>query len=143
MKTLFITVITAALGAALYVGCAPAEAQTCTPLEVHNLVPGRGTLMLAVYASADEFRKKTVAAVQMRAGDASSVRFPFCLAGAGPVALVLFQDLNDNGSLDANVLGIPSEPWGASGSTPPMSAPTWASAQVLLDGSTVVVKLSQ
>ena len=38
---------------------------------------------------------------------------------------------------------MPTEPWGASGKPTPMSAPTWDTAQVPVDGSTIVVKLSK
>ncbi len=33
---------------------------------------------------------------------------------AGEYAIALFQDLNENGALDSNILGIPSEPYGFS-----------------------------
>ncbi len=59
------------------------------------------------------------------------------------MALTLYQDLNGNGKLDANAMGVPSEPWGASGKPVAMTAPTWDSTVVPLDGTTVVVKLSK
>ena len=121
----------------------PARAQTCSPIEVQNLRPGTGMLMVAVFASAADFGKRSVAALQMRNGEATTLRFPLCAASGGTIAITLYQDINDNGRLDSNVLGIPSEPWGASGQTPAFSAPAWATAQVLLDGSAIVIKLSQ
>ncbi len=69
--------------------------------------------------------------------------FPLCGLSGGSVSLNLFQDLNGNGKLDANVLGVPIEPWGASGKPAAMSAPTWDTTVVPLDGSTIVVKLSK
>jgi len=138
---LTLIVATAALAASL--GAPHADAQTCSPLEVQNLRPGGGTLMVAVFAGPEDFGKKPVAALQMRNGDATTLRFPICVATGGTMALTLYQDVNGNGKLDANVLGIPSEPWGASGQTAALTAPTWASAQVPLDGSPIVIKLSQ
>jgi hypothetical protein len=41
-----------------------------------------------------------------------------------------------------NLLGVPSEPWGASG-TPGTFGPNWDSTRVALDGRAIVVKLSQ
>ena len=37
-------------------------------------------------------------------------------------ALALFQDLDSDGRMGRNVLGIPTEPWGASGSPGPAAA---------------------
>ena len=66
-----------------------------------------------------------------------------CGLKGSSVAIKLFQDVNGNGKLDVNALGMPSEPWGASGRPTPMAPPTWASASVPLDGSTIVVALSR
>jgi len=143
MKTRHLPLLIASAALAASLTPPPAAAQTCTPLEVQNLRPGAGTLMVAVFASEEEFSKKPIAALQMRASDATTLRFPICVAAGTTVALTLYQDINDNGRLDANVLGIPTEPWGASGQTAAFTAPSWASAQVPLDGKAIVIKLSQ
>jgi uncharacterized protein (DUF2141 family) len=57
------------------------------------------------------------------------------------VALTMFQDLDGDGQMGRNVLGIPLEPWGASGS-PGAMGPTWQASRVPLDGSAIVVNLS-
>jgi uncharacterized protein (DUF2141 family) len=115
----------------------------CVQLEVQNVRPDQGTLMIAAYGDAASFSKTPLVTTQLRAG-AATMSFALCGLGATPsVALTLFQDLNGNGKLDTNALGIPSEPWGASGKPGAMTPPTWDSTVVALDGSTVVVKLSQ
>ena len=119
-----------------------AGAQTCTDIEVHNVRPEQGTLMLAAYASAEDFNKKSVAMLQLRAG-AETMKFSLCVPSTGPVALMLYQDLNDNNKLDTNVMGIPSEPWGSSGKASGFGPPSWAAAQVPLDGKAIVVLLSK
>ena len=129
---------------ALVMVARPAQAQNCANVEVQNLRPAQGMLMVAAYADAAGFSGKVpVAALQMRAGTATTMSFPLCGLSGGSVALTLFQDLNGNGKLDANVLGIPTEPWGASGKPAAMSAPTWDTTMVPLDGTTIVVKLSK
>ena len=119
-----------------------ASAQTCTDVEVRNVRPEQGTLMLAAYASADDFNKKSVAMLRLRAG-AETMKFNLCVPSSGPVALLLYQDLNDNDKLDTNVMGIPSEPWGSSGKASSFGPPTWDAAQVPLDGKAIVVVLSK
>src|SRR6185437_13110416 len=137
----FAAVSVGAVLSALAVVASPARAATCVDLEVQNLRAG-GTLMLAAYADASTFDKSPVVALQMKV-DGESMRFPLCGLQGDHVALTLYQDLNGNGKLDKNVLGIPSEPWGASGRPAAMSAPTWATTAVPLDASTVVVRLSK
>jgi len=127
---------------ALVMSTAPARAATCVTLEVRNVRPEQGMLMIAAYADAASFNKTAVVATQMKAG-AQTMTFPLCGFSGETAAFTLYQDLNGNGRLDRNVLGIPSEPWGASGQPAAMSAPTWEATAVPLDGSTVVVKLSK
>lgn len=138
----FAAVSFAALFSALVMVARPAGAQTCVTVEVQNVRPDQGMLMIAAYAGAASFNKAPVAALQMRPGGATTMTFPLCGLSGGSVALTLYQDLNGNGKLDANVFGIPTEPWGASGKPAAMSAPTWETTSVPLDGTTIVVKLS-
>ena len=118
------------------------HAQDCAKVEVQNLRPGQGMLMLAAYSDAASFRKTAAAALQLPVS-AETMLVQVCNLSGSVVGLTLFQDLNGNGKLDSNPFGMPTEPWGASGKTSAMSAPTWETAQVPLDGSTIVVKLSK
>ena len=141
------TVAVASVLSALFLVAPPAQAQgmasACVNIEVQNVRPDQGMLMVAAYGDAATFNKSPLTATQMRAGPAPTMAFALCgLAGAS-VALTLYQDLNGNGKLDANAFGIPSEPWGASGKLVAMTAPTWETTAVPLDGSTIVVKLSK
>ena len=145
LRALPITVVVSILSTAMLATApVPARAQTpaCVTVEVQNVRPEQGMLMIAAYADADSFNKSAVVATQMKAG-AATMTFPLCGLGSASVALTLFQDLNGNGKLDANAFGIPSEPWGASGKPAAMAAPTWETTAVPLDGTTIVVKLSK
>jgi uncharacterized protein (DUF2141 family) len=139
----FVAVVTLAAGlSALVMAAAPAQAGPCVNLEVRNVRAAQGTLMIAAYADAASFNKQAVVATQMKAG-AETMSFPLCGFTGEIAAFTLYQDLNGNGKLDRNVLGIPSEPWGASGKPAAMSAPTWETTAVPLDGTTIVVVLSK
>lgn len=140
MKALLAT-CTAAL--ALVSFATLAHAQTgCASVEVQNLHTGQGPLMLAAYTDAASFRKTPTSQLQM-AVNAETMQLQVCGLSGAAVALTLYQDLNGNGKLDANPFGVPTEPWGASGKTSGLAAPTWESAQVPLDGQPIVVKLSK
>jgi uncharacterized protein (DUF2141 family) len=122
-----------------------ASAQTCAPIEVRNVRPAQGTLMVVAYTSEADFNKKPATAMQLKATD-DSLKFSMCLpAGTASVALMMFQDINDNGKMDSNVLGIPTEPWGSSGKPNNFGPPNWAAAAVAVpaDGAPIVVTLSK
>ena len=138
--TLTLTLTTAAI--AILACVSQAHAQGCARVEVQNLRPGQGPLMLAAYGDEASFRKTPVSQLQM-AVSSETVQLQVCGLSGHSVALTLFQDLNGNAKLDLNPFGVPTEPWGASGKPTPMAAPTWESSQVPLDGSTIVVKLSK
>jgi uncharacterized protein (DUF2141 family) len=114
----------------------------CVQVEVRNLRPQQGKLMVAAYTEEADFNRQPATQIQMRAGSEPTMSFAVCGLSGPAVSLMLFQDLNANGQLDRNVFGVPSEPWGASGQTPAFSAPSWASSRVPLDGQTLVVQLS-
>jgi len=138
----FVAVVNLAAALSALVSAMPARADTCARVEVRNIRPEQGTLMVAAYADAASFSKSPVAATQMKAG-AETMTFSLCGLSGNQVALTLYQDLNGNGKLDSNVMGIPTEPWGASGKPAAMSAPTWETTVVPLDGTTIVVTLSK
>ncbi len=124
---------------------AHAAEPACIQVEVQNLRPQEGTLMIAAYTDAADYKaRKSATSLQVRAGASTTQSVQLCGLTGESVALSMYQDLNGNGKLDTSILGMPIEPWGASGKPPAMSAPTWETTQVpLAPGSTIVVKLSQ
>ncbi len=118
-----------------------ARAESCADVVVENVRPQRGHLMVAAYASAQAFGKSATTQQRLPAGEAR-MSFRLCNLSGGEVALTLFQDLDSDGKMARNLLGVPSEPWGASG-TPGTFGPSWDSTRVPLDGKPIVVKLSQ
>ena len=120
---------------------AQSAAPGCADVEVINVRPNQGHLMVAAYLSADTFTKRPVVSVRLAAAEAT-MRFELCGLSGDTVALTLFQDLDSDGKMGSNLLGMPTEPWGASGS-PGMTGPSWATSSVALNGSPIVVKMSQ
>ena len=127
--------------AALALLCGAAQAQDCVTVEVHHVRAQQGQLMLAFYADAGSFGKKPVHAMRVPAGD-TTMRIEVCGLKAPEVALMAFQDLDGDGKMNRNPLGIPSEPWGSSG-TPGTFGPSWETGKVALDGKPIVVRMSQ
>ena len=119
---------------------APAAAD-CTAVEIHNVRPQRGLLMLAAYGDINSYGKKPLLALRVPAGEAIT-RVPVCGLSGTEVALMLFQDLDSDGRMGRNLVGLPTEPWGSSGKPGPFG-PAWDTGRVPLDGQAIVVRLSQ
>lgn len=126
---------------ALLAAAAGAQAQTCAEVEVANVRPQQGHLMLVAYADAESYNKKPLVSLRLPAGEAT-MRFQVCGLTGNEVALALFQDLDSDGKMGRNVLGIPTEPWGSSG-TPGAFGPKWETGRVALDGKPIAVRMSQ
>lgn len=61
---------------------------------------------------------------------------------AGRYAVAVFQDLNGNGELDTNLLGIPTEPYGFSrNAMGNMGPPSFAAAAIALDGQNQAITI--
>lgn len=128
------------------VACAGAAAQTCLTVEVQHVRPQQGQLMLAAHADPQQHGRAPIASIRVPAGDATT-RFEWCLPDVvrdAPFAIWMFQDLDGDGKMGRNLVGLPTEPWGASGQ-PGMMGPDWATTKVVrpADGGAVVVRLSQ
>ena len=122
-------------------GPAFAQASGCATVEVDNVRPQHGHLMVAAYGNADNFGKAPLLSLRLPAGEAR-MSFQLCGLSGESVALTLFQDLDDDGKMGRNILGMPIEPWGSSG-TPGLFGPSWATGAVALDGKAIAVRMSQ
>ena len=71
-----------------------------------------GSVLVALYDDARSFRASSLLKERMRA-QAGRMEFVFRDLRPGEYAVLAFHDLNDNGELDTNALGLPKEPWGA------------------------------
>ena len=88
------------------------QAQTLT-LEVRDIDRPTGTLYVAIYSSPDNFLKKPLTGFRVEVKD-KTLSIPCKGLPQGTYALALFQDLNENGTLDTGAFGIPQEPTGFS-----------------------------
>ena len=113
--------------AAMWLAAAPSQAATLT-VSVLNLRSDAGELLIGVYDSAEGFtnavadsatksalipEKWRIVGASLRA-KAGSQSITFRNLPPGRYAIVVFHDENDNGLLDANVLGVPVEGYGFS-----------------------------
>ncbi len=119
---------------------AAAPATGCATVNIDNVRPQQGQLMLAAYGSAESYGKKPLVALRVPAGEAR-MQVQLCGLSGSQVALMLYQDLDSDGKMARNLMGMPTEPWGSSGN-PGMFGPQWDTGKVALDGSPIAVKMS-
>lgn len=137
----------AALLAALAAGAAlaapgRAAAEGTLRVTATNVASDAGSLVVWVYGDADSWlgdgwrTRKVVSVAGNRAGDAITVEL---LLPAGEYALSVFQDVDDDGKLARNFIGIPKEPAGLSNNLrPKFGPPRWKDAKFAVgDGVTV------
>ena len=124
----------------LAAGAQSAKPLECPTMEFVGLKSGEGRLMVAVYNSAESFFKAPVWSLTVKVlGDA--MRIPLCNVDAAEVAITAYQDLNGNNKMDANPMGIPTEPYGASGKPAMFGPPTWNDTKVARSAaSTILIK---
>jgi uncharacterized protein (DUF2141 family) len=126
--------------AAASASASAAAGTRCIDVEVQNVRPLQGWLMLAAYGSAEAYGKQPMANGRVPAGEATT-RLSLCGISGDVLAITLFQDLDGDGKMGRNLFGLPLEPWGSSGKPGPYG-PSWETGKVTLDGSPVTVRLS-
>jgi len=82
-------------------------------ITITSIEESQGQLMLAIYDSKSTFGK-TFLNGQSKMAVAGDMTFTFPDLPTGEYAVMVYHDQNNNGELDTNLLGIPTEPWGAS-----------------------------
>lgn len=116
------------LAAAALLACSSALAADANNLRVvaTNVKTDQGKLYVWVYDKKDDWlsdryrTQKFVTVAGNRQGDKVTVEL---LLPAGEYALSIFQDVNDDGKLARNFIGIPKEPAGLSNNLRPKFGP--------------------
>lgn len=114
-------------------------------INVNGLAGAGGTLRAAVFDNAKSFEKKQnfIAEEIIPVTGAGEVRLTFPDLPLGRYAVAVFHDQNDNGILDVNALGIPSEPYGFSNNpAAKWSAPKFEEAAVELSRPRLVLPVN-
>jgi uncharacterized protein (DUF2141 family) len=84
-------------------------------VEVSNIRKADGNIMIAVYNKGDGFLSEEGMKVGMKLpANTSGVSHTFRGLDAGTYAVSVFHDVDADGELDSNFLGIPQEPFGMS-----------------------------
>jgi uncharacterized protein (DUF2141 family) len=135
--------------------CSSAAASTLW-VTIEGVASSKGTLMVGLYDSAEHFRtaianagkvgllndRSRLVGIAMRAiAGTQSVVFTDLKPGA--YAVIAFHDANDNGKLDENWLGKPTECYGFSNNAEGfLSAPSFKKASVLVGNQNLSIVIT-
>ena len=78
-------------------------------IHVANVKSDQGQVRVALYDNAEAFLKRPARAAEARA-DKAGTTLVFHDVAPGDYGFAVYHDANDNGRVDRNLLGIPTEP---------------------------------
>lgn len=96
-----------------------------------NIEETKGSLYVGIYSSEHDFLKPEKACLKKIIPVTASGSLDLFLPELAPgiYAVSCFHDLNNNGKLDTNLFGVPTEPYGFSNNArPKFRAPKWREA---------------
>ena len=81
-------------------------------IEISNIKKAKGTIWMGIYDSEDNYmidERAIIKGVEVDKTGKLLVKIP--MLKYGTYAIGMYHDLNNNGEIDRNFIGIPSEPW--------------------------------
>ena len=132
---------------ALTLVSAPAFAAGTATLTVKvlNVTDKGGDLRVGVYDQATfVVRGSKPVSGQVVPAKAGTMSFTFANLKPGEYGVKVLQDLNRNGKMDMNIMGmVPAEPFGLSNDAKPsMSGPPWDDAKITLKPGTTAITIT-
>tara|TARA_Y100001970_G_scaffold227905_1_gene282115 strand:+ start:695 stop:1123 length:429 start_codon:yes stop_codon:yes gene_type:complete len=119
------------------------HAQTLT-IQVNNIQTTEGMVGCALFDGPDGYPMKAENARSMQVEPTiESVMCQFDNVSPGIYAASVSHDINGNGEIDTNFLGIPREAWGVSNNVrPPFRAPEFEEAQFEMRGDNKTIEIT-
>lgn len=113
-----------------------AETPAKLTVRVENLESAKGKVYIGIFNTEESYLS--------RKGEVNGLILLSCVPSVqgtvevpvGKYAFLVYQDINSNGKLDANMFGIPKEPYGISNG---LIRPDFQKALVQVEGNTIVV----
>lgn len=117
-------------------------------IEFTQITASKGNIMLGIYDRESAFMDPAQARLLkvLKVTQVGSIALEISELSIGTYAISAYHDINGNGKIDKNLLGIPTEPYAFSNNARPrFRAPNWDEAKTDLskNGSRVVLKLEK
>jgi uncharacterized protein (DUF2141 family) len=111
-------------------------------IHIDDIRAASGSVMVAVYSSADTFLKAPLLATGAPA-TATGNTIVIKDLPAGEYAFAVYHDANANGKMDKNLLGIPTEDYAFSNNAMgKMGPPSYADARIIVPAEGATVRVS-
>lgn len=125
----------------------PEKQTTVLRIKVKPIVYAKGEIHVGLFRDATSFPRKELAFAGKEIGVLQIGEVDIEMGGLTPgrYALAVFHDLNGNGKLDTNLLGVPTEPYGFSNiNSAKWGSPDFAEAAFNLpaEGKSIEVRLA-
>ena len=112
------------------------RAETLT-IVIDNVKSSEGTVLIQVMDSEAQFKGTGQVAAFMKPAAAGEMRFTAADLPKGEYAFRIMHDENDNGKMDSNFVGMPTEPWAFSNNAVGNFGPAkWEDAKFHLEADT-------
>lgn len=92
-----------------------------------------GKMMIGLFDNADDFTITPVEAFRIPVDNDKSITVEFTDIEYGIYAVSVYHDINENGELDKNMLGIPVEPYGFSNNPRIITGPSYEKSTFTLN----------
>lgn len=113
-----------------------AQQKKLLKIEISNIQKTKGQVIIDIYSTKATWLKKPdvrkIISTE-KDSDVVSIDVPF-----GTYAISIFQDINKNGELERNFIGIPKEPIGFGNNYKPFGYPKFESAAIQFSSNTQV-----
>lgn len=90
---------------------------------IQNIQNDQGTLQIGLFTEKDKFLEEASWSKDIPVNGREIIEVDFENIPYGTYAISIYQDLDDNGKLDTNLIGIPKEPVGFSNDHQPKMGP--------------------
>lgn len=120
-----------------------AAAQATLTVQVTGVESSTGSVVVGICPKS--FDESTCTGGQTLPAKAGAMRFTFRNVAAGSYAIAVYHDVNGNGRLDKQLIGIPAEPYGFSNDVGRIGPPSFEGARVRVNApaTTVGVRLAR
>jgi len=120
-RTLHASAVTLCILLTLGSEAAQSTIDTTVKISVSNITTSDGYVMAALYDEAG-WGKEPVDSVRLAVSE-DTLTISLTAPKPGQYGIRLYHDVDGNGKLNANVMGIPTEPFGFSNNAPPRFGP--------------------
>ncbi|MBX2946792.1 MAG: DUF2141 domain-containing protein [Cyclobacteriaceae bacterium] len=115
---------------------------TTLKIVVQKVQPGQGRIRICLFDNEKDFLNRARQCIDVDATGETSVQTTFQQVENGTYAVVVYQDMNSNGKLDRNWMGLPAEPYGFSNNPSTLfGPPSFSKASFSLTKSTSIIIL--